>query len=111
MQRMSVRKFCAKYGASYCNMLRYCKLGLLPHTGGGRRGSGISIWDEDAIKFLRDQDKKQAEEKAAALAAERIAASTTRLRIVKPCAKTFKDDLLTFKKEVQQAMASRKAAL
>ena len=61
MQRMSLSKFCKIYGASYYDMLNYCQRGLLPHSGGGKRGCPIRVWDEDVIAFLRDQDQRQAE--------------------------------------------------
>lgn len=88
MQRMSLSKFCKIYGASYYDMLNYCQRGLLPHSGGGKRGCPIRVWDEDVIAFLRDQDQRQAELKAASMKNMQQAANIISFRKNKPSVKT-----------------------
>ena len=102
MQRMSLSKFCKIYGASYYDMLNYCQRGLLPHSGGGKRGCPIRVWDEDVIAFLRDQDQRQAELKAANIISFRKNKPSDENR--------FKSDILDLKSETKKLLAKRRAA-
>lgn len=111
MQRMSLSKFCKIYGASYYDMLNYCQRGLLPHSGGGKRGCPIRVWDEDVIAFLRDQDQRQAEMKAASIKNMQQSANIISFRKNKPSDENrFKSDILDLKSETKKLLAKRRAA-
>ena len=105
MQRMSLSKFCKIYGASYYDMLNYCQRGLLPHSGGGKRGCPIRVWDEDVI------DQRQAELKAASMKNMQQAVNIISFRKNKPSDETrFKSDILDLKSETKKLLAKRRAA-
>lgn len=69
------------------------------------------IWDEDVIAFLRDQDQRQAELKAASMKNMQQAANIISFRKNKPSDENrFKSDILDLKSETKKLLAKRRAA-
>lgn len=69
------------------------------------------VWDEDVIAFLRDQDQRQAELKAASMKNMQHAANIISFRKNKPSDENrFKSDILDLKSETKKLLAKRRAA-
>lgn len=79
--RMTLKVFCERYGFSYRGMQDRAAKGEFPHSGGGKQGSLIYVFDDTLLEFFRRQDEENAKKKAA-LAKPELKAPTAHKRII-----------------------------
>lgn len=65
--RMTLKTFCEKYGFSYRGMQDRAAKGEFPHSGGGKKGSLVYVFDDILLEFFRQQDEENAKKKAEAI--------------------------------------------
>lgn len=65
--RMTLKAFCEKYGFSYRGMQDRAAKGEFPHSGGGRKGSLVYVFDDTLLEFFKRQDEENAKKKAEAI--------------------------------------------
>lgn len=65
--RMTLKAFCEKHGFSYRGMQDRAAKGEFPHSGGGKKGSLVYVFEDTLLDFFRQQDEENARKKAAAI--------------------------------------------
>lgn len=65
--RMTLKAFCEKHGFSYRGMQDRAAKGEFPHSGGGKKGSLVYVFEDTLLDFFRRQDEENARKKAEAI--------------------------------------------
>lgn len=64
--RMTLKAFCEKHGFSHRGMQDRAAKGEFPHSGGGKKGSLVYVFEDTLLEFFKRQDEENARKKAEA---------------------------------------------